>query len=290
MRNVMRAVLAAVACVPAARAATLTTLSYPGAANTCALGVASDGRVAGDWSSPSRPNAYVHNFIATNGRFANVTLHYQGLLGLLYGLNHGSVAVGGLFTPSGANARAFTYANGSIALVRPPANSPYSIAMGINDAGTIVGTTAQGNRLVGFSLSGGKFTTFSFPGSTFTRATGVGPTGTIVGIAGIVQNGAPRVIGWTWSGGAFTPVSVPGAANTFAASVDQAGRVYGFTYVAGAGGSYRDQHGFILSGGRYTGFDVPGAQQTFIQGATPAGVFVGCSETGTAWRGFVATP
>ena len=64
--------------------------------------------------------------------------------------------------------------------IRVP-GAPFTEAHGINNAGTIVGFSNDGNHGSGFVLSNGVFTTIQVPGALDTAVYGINDAGTLVG-------------------------------------------------------------------------------------------------------------
>jgi probable HAF family extracellular repeat protein len=84
-------------------------------------------------------------------------------------------------------------------------------ALGINNAGQVVGGSCTSSSCQGFLYSGGSYTNLSVPGSVNTFAFGINNVGQIVGQydAGL----RPSLIGekgFLYSGGSFTDLIVPG--------------------------------------------------------------------------------
>jgi uncharacterized membrane protein len=121
-----------------------------------------------------------------------------------------------------------------------PGASLGTVALGINDAGQIVGSffggTPQGTTH-GFLNTGGVFTTIDPPGTSFTEARGINDARQIVGRF-LDATGAH---GFLLTGGIFTTIDVPGASllGTAAFGINDAGQIVG-NFSDGTGG-----HGFL---------------------------------------------
>jgi probable HAF family extracellular repeat protein len=177
----------------------------------------------------------------------------------------------------------FLLSGGSFTTIDPP-GSMQTIALGINNAGQIVGGAAVQGMMyqTGFLLSGGRYATIAPPGSIGTTADAINNAGQIVGryydARGIRH-------GFLLSDGSYTTLDVPGSAYTEAQGINDSGQIVGEYY---DGKTY---HGFLLIGSSYTTLDVPGSSLTEILGINGAGQIVGdyVDASGKGY-GFLATP
>jgi probable HAF family extracellular repeat protein len=87
----------------------------------------------------------------------------------------------GQYADANGTFHGFLLSGGSFTTLDAP-GSTLTLALGINDAGQIVGEYEASGRFHGFLLSGGSFTTLDPPGSTFTNALGINNVGQIVGL------------------------------------------------------------------------------------------------------------
>jgi len=118
------------------------------------------------------------------------------------------------------------------------AQASNTVAIGINNAGQIVGTFHNASGQHGFLLSGGIYTTLDDPLSTVhdTVATGINDAGQIVGF----YFDSAGAHGFLYSGGIFTTIDNPSAtAGTEAFGINDNGQIVGF-FGDGSGG-----HGFL---------------------------------------------
>jgi uncharacterized membrane protein len=213
----------------------------------------------------------------------------------------------------------FLYDNGIYTTLSVP-SAPQTEAMGINNAGQIVGVYLWGDAQQGFLYSGGSYT----PLSANTIATGINDRGQIVGYYPAVPDqptsGGP---GFLYSGGTYTPIAVPGAQITTAHGINNLDQIVGSSNLGAfvySGGSYtilpnrpgdfgpwgindRGQivgfgsvaaHdgrfvGLLYSGGTYTPIAVPGAYNTFAFGINNAGQIVG-RDDGPSCQAAVGSP
>lgn len=112
-----------------------------------------------------------------------------------------------------------------------------------------------------------KFTSFDFPGAINTQATGITPSGDIVG-----RYTSPDGVqhGFFLRGGKFRSIDFPGASSTDVTWINPRGQIVG-DYFASDG----KQHGFLLSGGKFTTIDYPNAQFTAAFGIGATGDIIG---------------
>ncbi len=118
--------------------------------------------------------------------------------------------------------------------------STTAMALGVNSAGTVVGTDGNGNA---FTLSNGKVKTFIPPGGTSATAFGINDKGTIVGQDVIGNNETPGFI--KVNSKTYIRINAPSGPNVVnAQSINNKGLVVGF-YV----GTDTQVHGFMASQG-----------------------------------------
>ena len=112
-----------------------------------------------------------------------------------------------------------------------------------------------------------KFTSFDFPGAINTQATGITPSGDIVG-----RYTSPDGVqhGFLLRVGGFRSIDFPGASSTDVTWINPRGQIVG-DYFASDG----KQHGFLLSGGKFTTIDYPNAQFTAAFGIGATGDIIG---------------
>jgi hypothetical protein len=158
-------------------------------------------------------------------------------------------------------------------------------AMGINDAGVVVGgSTDSGGNSSGFSLTGATFTPVDVPGAAMTTASGINNAGVITGY---YQN-AFGVHGFTQTGATATPFDEPNAATggkTYGSATNAAGTTVGYYF-----DNALALHGFSVTTGTYTSLDVTGlgsVVSTQALGINAAGTIVGSYSDGTQEHGFV---
>ena len=276
--------LAALTCSLAAaqKAPTFTQINVPGATETDANGINTNGVIVGAYFDSS---GIEHAFQRTGTRYKK--LDVPGSTGTLaYGINDAGVIVGWYFDASGV-AHGFSY-NGSFTTIDPP-GSTLTNAWSINTAGNIVGTYTDASGLFhGFTLQGTNYTTFDAPGgSLLTEFTGINNHNQRVGIyfdsAGVQH-------GFTLAGGTFTDVTAPGAGVVVTAT----DRINDTNEIVGLFG--------LDTAGPFTGYSrnaakqfhpitVPGSTETRCRGLNNGGAVVGrFTDSGGVIHGFMMTP
>ncbi len=153
-------------------------------------------------------------------------------------------------------------------IVYPGANMTH--AMGINDAGDIVGEYYDAGGGHGFLLSGNKFTSIDFPGAKQTYARGINSRGDI---SGTYSDGTTNH-GFLLSQGKFTSVDCPGDGVTVLYGINSAGDIAGWFTPKG-----KPDKGLVWSGGvcNLTEYRPESARtnMTMYGGINDAGVVVG---------------
>src|SRR5208337_3958219 len=182
--------------------------------------------------------------------------------------------------PAGGRALAGGYA---FTTLSDPSGTFGTVANGINDAGTVVGTYTDATSNYGFTESGGSYANFNVPGATSTSAQGINAAGTVVGYYGTSTGG---VDGFTLSGGAYsyplsatfpaTPAFAGASGATYGLGINATGATVGYFFDAGG-----NSHGFVS--GLSTPIDATslGAVWTITTGINNAGTSVGYYATCT---------
>jgi probable HAF family extracellular repeat protein len=157
----------------------------------------------------------------------------------------------------------------------PTADS--TIAEGINQSGTVVGTwqimDSSGNAILthGFAWKDGAFSDFMVPDSAVTMVSGINARGDYVGVWNPDWNGLVGH-GFVYSNGQIVTFDVPysGAVWTSAEGINDKG------HVAGAYSSDDGMNrGFLKVGPKFTPIDYPGALLTNLNGINNADQMVG---------------
>ena len=121
-----------------------------------------------------------------------------------------------------------------------------NFALGINNAGQIVGQYGDGGPRHGFLRDvDGSYTTIDVPGSPYTEANGINDAGQIVGYYFVDATGGHVFL--LDVDGSYTTLDVPGAIrSTSAGGINDAGQIVGNYRDADAAGTY---HGFVATSG-----------------------------------------
>jgi len=164
--------------------------------------------------------------------------------------------------------------------------STSTTAIGINDAGQIVGSYVSAGQMHGFVDTGGVFTNLDVPGSSSTQATGINNVGQIVGFY-TDASGASHV--FLDTSGTFQTVNIP------AASFINIPGVPGQVAINDAGqmvGTTSDARAFLYSNGQLTFLTPPPVSvinggEIAAFGINDAGAIVGSVIAMIGFSGFV---
>lgn len=161
-------------------------------------------------------------------------------------------------------------------------------ALGINDAGQVVGFFAQitgpgSFSTFGFELNGMTYTTLQPAGARAASAYGINNAGQIVGY---LQYPGLDSHGFLLNGSTYTTFDAPGAVYTAANGINDAGQIVGYF---GPGSS---SQAFVFYGSTFTTLNVPGAVPTGFTEAfsiNNLGQVVGFYSDGSTDHGFLKT-
>lgn len=263
--------------LPAAGQVRFTTIDFPGASATYALGINPEGDIVGGFEDDSG----YHAFILRNGSFTSFDypgatwteargISPQGDVVGMYGLDDNTV-------------HGFLLRDGTLSNIDVP-GQPNTMPIKISPNGKIVGcyhvSTPSGTTILdtmyGFTRNGAGAVT-SYP-LVRTMHNGVSPSGDI---AGIYFDPAGPVYSYAIRSGVLTMFAIPGSVTTRAWDISATGDIVGW---------HRDPsgfHGFLLRGDVVTTIDVPGAVRTLAFGINPAGQIVGYFTDSTGAHGFL---
>jgi uncharacterized membrane protein len=230
---------------------------------------------------PVFPSSGQNNFLYEGGAFTTLNLP-AGMFA--WGMNDRGDMVGELPGPPGSPGRqGFLSTKGTFTTMQVPGVTA-TVAYGINNSGTIVGTYFDAAGSHGFVEKNGSFTTIDVPGAVSTSSMGINNRGQVVGN----YFDGSELHGFLETNEIFTAIDVPGAtAGTFPRGINDRGQVVGLFFDS------MDTHGFIATNGAFTTIDVPvsGAFSTRVTGINNAGLFVGAYFTfETEWNGFLDPP
>ena len=197
-------------------------------------GLAQDGTVVGatyDANSNASVAAFTGNKVTTYG-----TLGGQGATST--GVNNLGVIVGGVQNPAGLN-QAFVLAGGVTTLLGFLPGGARSIALGINDAGQIIGTgnssSAFGER--GFLYDHGGMIDLGDLGGGNTRPSAINRLGQIVGSSEGPGSGASfgPILAFVYENGQMRPLPGFGGSYSRAQDINSSGQVVGSSEYPGSG-------------------------------------------------------
>ena len=276
--------LAALTCSLAAaqKAPTFTQINVPGATETDANGINTNGVVVGAYFDSA---GLEHGFQMTGTRFKKLDApNSTGTLA--YGINDAGVIVGWYFDASGV-AHGFSY-NGSFTTIDPP-GSTMTNAWSINTAGNIVGAYTDSTGVFhGFTLQGTRYTSFDAPnGSILTEFTGINNHNQRVGI---YDDSAGVEHGFTLVGTTFSDVTAPGATTVVTATdrINDSAEIVGLfgDDVAGPFMGYSRN-----AAKKFHTIVFPGSTETRCRGLNNGGTVVGrFTDTGGVIHGYMMTP
>ncbi|MGA8491553.1 MAG: hypothetical protein WB711_14095 [Terriglobales bacterium] len=237
------------------------TVDFPAATSSLIYDFA-DGIAAGYYSFSTSETAFYFKGIT------NHTLKVPGAtVSAVYGVNAAGHMVGGFNDSKGVHG--FLYDGTTFVTLNDPAASVYGTsAVGINDAGQIVGTYYDINNVPhAFVYTNGAYTNFDCPNSDGTNAAGINSSGQIVGFCWYNST----YHGFLLSNNAYTPIDFPQAALTYLYGINDSGAVAG-TFEDASG----PFHGFTYSGGLFNQVDVlGGTTDTFLIRIKNNGAVVG---------------
>ena len=219
--------------------------NFPGAAQTEVEGLNDHNVQVGLYSTQNKTTFTEDNYFGWyfNGKFHKVTYptkdNHNPPFNELAAVNNHDIAVGFYESKSGRD-RGYTLniKTGKFALVTKPGapsggNAPSLSALGINNAGDIVGDyTATGGTIDGFiKLAGGAFHTIAVPGATETAAFGINDNDTVVGAYIDDTSGTETIHGFIWriGGTLLTNIDDPNADNvSIINGINNEGDIVGF--------------------------------------------------------------
>ncbi len=289
---VMLAVVILVAAPVAVRAqATFTTIDYPGAGNTWAMGINAQGDIVGYYGI----SGVQHGFFLGRNSSVPISIDYPGACRTdAYAINPAGDIVGTYNDPpapgkacSTGQQHGYLLRHGVFTTIDVP-DATFTGAFGINAEGDIVGHfgVPPSGRMNGWLLRNGTFTTYAHPdaeaANKMSCGFGINPQDEIVGHYQDVSG----IHGFVLNAAGFTPIDMEGGKNVYAYGINPEGEITGF-YTALADNRV---HGFFLdkSGVFTKPVDVPGAVNTYVMKDNPTGDVVGYySDALGKWHGFL---
>ncbi len=276
-----------VAPVAAVGSLTFTTLDFPGAAFTQALGINNADQIVGVYTDSTGKS---HAFLYSGGAFTTLTINIPGVTitnSTAAGINNLGQIVG--YVDASGVTHGFLLSGGTATTIDVP-GANFTNPLGINDSGQIVGRYCSAcffGIAAGFLFSGGSFQTIpAAPGALFsaTDAQGINNSGQIVGA---FETGDGRVHGYLFSSGTFTTIDFPGVPGNAALGLNNSGQIVGSDF----GGGF-PQGAFLFSGGTFTTIAPPGAFPPIVARAiNDSGQIVGYyQDSAGKSHGYLASP
>ena len=249
-----------------------TTIDFPGADRTEAFGINEAGQIVGHFFDATGQ----HGFLKDGDNYVAFDVGLDGTSAL--GINDVPQIVGF------ASDQGFLK-DGNLIVPIAVAESNFTVAWGINSAGSVVGTFNDDFGTHGFLKDGDDILPIDGLNASFTEATGINDSGEIVG--NYVRAGQFQA--FKLSGGTLSVIQAPAAITTEAHDINQHGQIVG-TFVD----PNSVVHGFVMSDSGISIIDAPGAASpnfTQAKGINDAGMVVGWfDEGGGRVHGFLAVP
>ncbi len=279
-----------------------TTLDFPQAARTRAIGVNNHGTVVGRYALAG----VVHGFICQNGQYTS--LDVPGAAATYpQGINDSGEVVGYMYDSNG-NPHGFTYSAGVFRVIDFP-GALFTLAFGINEGGGIVGVYGDANNFTpygynvqhAFQLLDGIFTTIDAPPFAYeSYGYSINNSGTMVG--GYDNGDQSQNYAFFGLPGSFAPFTLPGAppaqswapgtdSQTLPFGVNNQNDVVGYFYEFGDPNDFFPQ-AFVWYGQTKTWqkLDAPTAWYTDFYGINDKGMIVGDYQNRTGIHGVVLSP
>src|SRR5712692_5301621 len=252
-------------------AANFTSLDFPDAILTTALGINPRGDIVGRYVDA---DGVAHGYLLSGDDFTSID--FPGATFTVANDINPRGDIVGFYTFADGVRHGFLLSGSSFTSIDFP-GATGTQATGISPRGDIVGPYIDaGGVSHGFLLSGDDFIPFDFPDATSTVATRINPAGDITG-SYTFADGAVCVSpqtrlchGYLLSGSTFTSIDFPGATGTVPVGINPRGDIVG-RYIDADGVT----HGYLLSGDDFTSIDFPGAIDTQGWGINPRGDIVG---------------
>ena len=176
----------------------------------------------------------------------------------LLGVNDSGQMVG-LSYGGSSPLQSFLVDNGNFTVLQNPAFAG-TAALALNNAGTVVGRTGNGNlgdfySSFGFSLSGGTYTIVPDPpgASSHSSPSAISDNGAYVGLNAHFPGSDDRA--FLFDGSSFIPLNPPGSPPAeYVTGVNSSGQVSGFSFESFSGSG---QHAFFGTPGNLSVYDVP---------------------------------
>jgi probable HAF family extracellular repeat protein len=141
--------------------------------------------------------------------------------------------------------------------------SSYTVGLGVNNLGDIVGSFVSNGVQSGFLYTAGVFQTIACPGASFTIAQAINDSGVIVGWCGFGK----LAQGFIYQNGIYSYVNYPKAKLTALEGINNQGEIVGVFQIAST-----SQHSFYYSNGTFTAL---GAKNSNLSAINNVGMIAG---------------
>jgi uncharacterized membrane protein len=233
---------------------TFTTITFPGASFTRAVGINGYGDIVGDYILAGSGSSNEHGYLLRGGALTSISFPNADAT-IAEGINKNADIVGWYVNPKGTHG--FLLSGGAFTSIDFPGADAFTQAWKINDGGEIAGRYQGGDsKYHVFTLSNGSFSSVpDFPGAvqvapgSFNEDGGLNNAGGIVSTYcnsnpctgfGTLTHGEGNEQGFLLSGGVFTTIDFPGAVATEPLGVNDSGDIVGFY-----GDASLRAHGFL---------------------------------------------
>lgn len=274
---------------------TFTTIDYPGAVATLAVGINAHCQIVGRYVDTS---GNYHGYLLSDGNFTPIDIPGASATRPL-GINLNGDIVGH-YASQGQQERGFLLSDGLLNTIHFP-DAARTVAVGINDNGVISGYYVDAKKKThGFVLEAGTYTRIDYPGASYTEAWRINNSGQIAGRY-LGDDGNHHL--YLLADGIFVSFDFPGVVETAPAGYSHVGGLNNLGDIVSAYASGRpygnlsnpnvfgNVHGLLLSEGIFTSIDAPGAVETVAFGINDNGQIVGVyADASGRPHGFLRTP
>ena len=197
-------------------------IDIPGSTGARAAGINIKDVVVGTYTDAGGVD---HGFVFSGGKISQIDFPGAQGSGTDLTRNNDAGDMVGAYEGAAGTIHAFLLHKGVFTSFDFPGAQGFTSALGINNAGDIVGEYFEGGRYHGYLYSGGVFTAINFPQATLTSAAEINDSGQIVGWYRDA-NGVEH--GFVMSGGGnFVSVDPPGSVDTFLQGINNKGQTVG---------------------------------------------------------------
>jgi uncharacterized membrane protein len=204
-----------------------TTIEFPGAVVTAALGINDRRQIVGSYSEVGGADVLntLRGFLLDDGVFTRIDIPGASSTDV-EGINNRGQMVG-RYTDGAGAILGFLLDHGRVTTIDVP-GATLTLAFKINDRGQIVGIYSERETTLpfvgpvrGFLFDGGAFTRIDVPGALTTIPLGINNRGQITGVYTDQVTGH----GFLLQHGRFTTIDAPGAVSTAAGAINDRGQI-----------------------------------------------------------------